>query len=95
MKIILLQCIVLTGGSAQSPGAIDLAENIFKIPVRLGTPQGVTGLTEVINNPVYATGVGLLILGKQHLYGGHVEVRADNSIKDLWGKMKSWFQGNF
>jgi cell division protein FtsA len=87
--------IVLTGGAAQIPGALDLAENIFRIPVRLGIPQGVTGLTEVINNPIYATSVGLLILGKHHLLDRSFEVPAENSIKDLWGKMKNWFQGNF
>lgn len=87
--------IVLTGGAAQIPGAIDLAENIFKIPVRLGVPQGVTGLTEVINNPIYATSVGLLIMGKQHFYDNSLVAPSENSIKDLWGRMKNWFQGNF
>jgi len=87
--------IVLTGGAAQIPGAIDLAENIFRIPVRLGIPQGVTGLTEVINNPIYATSVGLLIMGKHHFFDRSSEAPAENSIKDLWGRMKNWFQGNF
>lgn len=87
--------IVLTGGASQIPGAIDLAENIFRMPVRSGIPQGVTGLSEVINNPVYATGVGLLILGKQRLFDRRVETPNSAGIKDVWSKMKNWFQGNF
>lgn len=87
--------IVLTGGASQIPGALDLAENIFRMPVRIGIPQGVTGLSEVINNPIYATGVGLLLLGKQRLFDRRIDLPVNNSIKDIFGKMKSWFQGNF
>ena len=54
--------IVLTGGSAKIEGLIDLAEEIFHMPVRLGTPQYVTGLVDVVRNPIYATGVGLLVI---------------------------------
>jgi cell division protein FtsA len=87
--------IVLTGGAAQMPGALDLAENIFRMPVRIGIPQSVTGLSEVINNPIYATGIGLLLLGKQRLFDRRVDLPVNNGIKDLFGKMKNWFQGNF
>lgn len=87
--------IVLTGGASQIPGALDLAENIFRMPVRIGIPQGVAGLSEVINNPIYATGVGLLLLGKQRLFDRRIDLPINNSIKDIFGKMKSWFQGNF
>jgi cell division protein FtsA len=87
--------IVLTGGASQMQGAVELAENIFRIPVRLGIPQGVTGLSEVINNPVYATSVGLLLSGKQRMFDSRVESPSNQGIKDLWSKMKSWFQGNF
>ena len=54
--------IVLTGGSAKMEGAIELAEEIFHMPVRLGVPQNMTGLTDVVRNPIYATGVGLLLV---------------------------------
>jgi len=87
--------IVLTGGASQIPAALDLAENIFRMPVRIGVPQGVAGLSEVINNPIYATGVGLLLLGKQRLFDRRIDLPVNNSIKDIFGKMKSWFQGNF
>jgi cell division protein FtsA len=64
------------------------------MPVRLGTPQFVTGLTEVINNPVYATGVGLLIYGLQQREHQQDPAIQPN-LKGLWGRMKGWFQGNF
>jgi cell division protein FtsA len=85
---------VLTGGASKVEGAIELAERVFKMPVRIGTPQFVTGLTEVINNPVYATGVGLLIYGLQQR--DHQQDPAiQPNLKGLWGRMKGWFQGNF
>jgi len=58
--------VVLTGGSSKVMGLIDLAEEIFHVPVRMGGPQNVTGLTEVVKNPIHSTGVGLLIYGKEH-----------------------------
>jgi cell division protein FtsA len=85
---------VLTGGASKVEGAIELAERVFKMPVRIGTPQFVTGLTEVINNPVYATGVGLLIYGLQQRDHQHDPAIQPN-LKGLWGRMKGWFQGNF
>jgi cell division protein FtsA len=86
--------VVLTGGASKVEGAVELAERVFKMPVRLGTPQFVTGLTEVINNPVYATGVGLLIYGLQQRDGQRDPLTQPN-LKGLWGRMRSWFQGNF
>ena len=53
--------IVLTGGSAKMEGAIELAEEVFHMPVRLGVPQFVEGLSDVVRNPIHATGVGLLL----------------------------------
>ncbi|MGZ8164547.1 MAG: cell division protein FtsA [Methylobacter sp.] len=84
--------IVLTGGSAKVMGLIELAEEIFHMPVRMGTPQNVTGLTEVVKNPIHSTGVGLLIYGKEHQGIG----RSNESEGFGWfSKMKNWFQGNF
>ena len=57
--------IVLTGGSSKMEGVIELAEEIFHMPVSLGTPKHVTGLKDIVRNPIYATGVGLLLYGKQ------------------------------
>jgi cell division protein FtsA len=86
--------IVLTGGASKVEGAVELAERVFKVPVRIGVPQFVTGLTEVINNPVYATGVGLLIYGLQQR-DNQQDASSPANFKGLWGRMRSWFQGNF
>lgn len=58
--------IVLTGGSSKMEGVVELAEEIFHMPVSLGIPKHVTGLKDIVRNPIYATGVGLLLYGKQH-----------------------------
>jgi cell division protein FtsA len=93
LEDVLAAGIVLTGGGSKVIGAMELAERVFKMPVRIGTPQNVTGLSDVINNPVYATSVGLLLYGMQQR-DNQDEVVAPSSIKNIWGKMKSWFQGN-
>ncbi len=86
--------IVMTGGSSKVEGLIDLAEEVFHMPVRLGIPQLVTGMTEVINNPIHATGVGLLLFGLEN--GASRERNGGGgSFREIWGRMKSWFQGNF
>jgi cell division protein FtsA len=86
--------IVLTGGASKVEGAVELAERVFKMPVRLGLPQYVTGLPEVINNPAYATSVGLLLYAMQQRDTSR-DVLTQPSLKNLWIRMKSWFQGNF
>ncbi len=86
--------IVLTGGASKAEGAVELAERIFRMPVRLGTPQHVTGLADVIHNPIYATGVGLLLYGMQQR-DSQKEILTQSNLKGLWSRMKSWFQGNF
>jgi cell division protein FtsA len=85
---------VLTGGTAKIEGIIDLAEEIFHMPVRLGLPQHVSGLADVVRNPIYATGVGLLLYGQKHRHARPAYGRGV-SVKGVWGRMKSWFQGNF
>lgn len=86
--------IVLTGGASNVEGAAELAERIFKMPVRIGTPQHVEGLSEVINNPLYATSVGLLLYAMQQR-DGQREGMSQSSLNGLWLRMKGWFQGNF
>ncbi|ORU94351.1 MAG: cell division protein FtsA [Cycloclasticus sp. symbiont of Bathymodiolus heckerae] len=85
--------VVLTGGSAKVEGLVELAEEVFHMPVRLGCPQHVSGISEVVRNPIYATGVGLLLFGQQNSLASGGEVRGGFSA--MWEKMKSWFQGNF
>ncbi len=87
--------IVLTGGSSKMEGVIDLAEEIFHMPVRLGMPQYVAGLVDVVRNPIYSTGVGLLLFGQQNRGAGGREVKMDAGVQGVWRRMKSWFQGNF
>ncbi|WP_440996900.1 cell division protein FtsA [Arhodomonas sp. SL1] len=90
--------VVLTGGSSKMEGAMELAEEVFHMPVRLGIPQGVTGLTDVVRNPVHATGTGLLLFGsrKQHNEASLAaeEAAAGRGFGALWNRMKGWFQGN-
>jgi cell division protein FtsA len=86
--------IVLTGGSSKMEGVVELAEEIFHMPVRLGIPQHVTGLTDVIRNPIHATGVGLLLFGHEQRKAGNVTV-SGRGVKGLLDRMKGWFQGNF
>ncbi|MCK9395976.1 MAG: cell division protein FtsA [Methylobacter sp.] len=84
--------IVLTGGSSKVMGLIDLAEEIFHMPVRMGGPQNVTGLTEVVKNPIHSTGVGLVMYGKDHQGVGR---GIDSDGPSVFSRMKNWFQGNF
>jgi cell division protein FtsA len=87
--------VVLTGGSSKMEGVIDLAEEVFHMPVRLGVPQYVSGLVDVVRNPIYSTGVGLLLFGQKNQGHGGTELAGDSGLKAVWDRMKSWFQGNF
>ncbi|AFJ02033.1 Cell division protein FtsA [Methylophaga frappieri] len=87
--------VVLTGGSAKMEGVIELAEEVFHLPVRLGVPQHVGGLVEVVRNPIHATGVGLLLFGNEQVSTGRSETAISEGFKGMLARMKSWFQGNF
>lgn len=87
--------IVLTGGTSKMEGVVDLAEEIFHMPVRLASPQGVVGLADVVNNPMYATGVGLLMYGLKQRESGTTAVHKPEGGESVMGKIKSWFTGNF
>ncbi len=87
--------IVLTGGSSKMEGAIELAEEVFHRQVRLGVPQNVTGLVDVVRNPVYSTGVGLLLFGRDSAQSGSRPSRVEGGFSGVWERMKIWFQGHF
>jgi cell division protein FtsA len=87
--------VVMTGGSSKMEGLIDLAEEVFHMPVRLGCPQYVSGLEDVLRNPIYATGVGLLIYAQQNRYAHRTLPAESRGLKAVWARMKGWFQGNF
>lgn len=85
--------IVITGGSAKMEGAVELAEEVFHTPVRLGSPQYVEGLKEVVRNPIHATGVGLLLYGYANLT--RRDRRSIPVAGELWERMTAWFSGKF
>jgi cell division protein FtsA len=87
--------VVMTGGSSKIEGLVDLAEEVFHMPVRLGSPQCVMGLVDVVRNPVYATGVGLLLFGSQNRAPRAFDADFGRGVRGVWERMKSWFQGNF
>ena len=88
--------IVITGGSAKMEGAVELAEEVFHMPVRLGSPQYVEGLMDVVRNPIHATGVGLLLYGYENLTRRNTRSTPINhNLTDVWGRMKAWFSGQF
>jgi cell division protein FtsA len=87
--------IVLTGGTAKMEGAIELAEEVFHMPVRLGVPQHVSGLAEVVSNPIHATGVGLLLYALHQSGRDRPAPSLGGGMKSIFERMKTWFQGNF
>ncbi|HUW49636.1 MAG TPA: cell division protein FtsA [Sulfuricella sp.] len=87
--------IVITGGSSAMEGMAELGEEVFHMPVRLGMPQYVGGLAEVVRNPRFATGVGLLLAGMDQHQRHHLATMQNGSLKQIFNRMASWFQGNF
>lgn len=90
--------IVLTGGTAKMEGAVELAEEIFHMPVRLGTPQGVTGMADVVKNPIFSTAVGLILMGmnSDSLAQEASEPGEEKVASDGWmHKVIKWMQNNF
>jgi len=86
--------IVLTGGSAVMPGMIELGEEVFHMPVRLGFPKYSGALADVIQTPRFATSYGLLLEALTQRKRG-VKVRETRDVKQIFGWMKSWFEKNF
>jgi cell division protein FtsA len=87
--------LVLTGGSARMEGVIELAEEVFHLPVRLGLPQQIQGLADVVRNPIYATGVGLLLYARDNLLPARRARSRGGNAKATINRMRAWFQGNF
>jgi len=86
--------IVLTGGSSKTKGMVELTEEIFHVPVRLGSPVGITGLKDVAENPIHATGVGLLRFGFKQLNESQ-SIGSSGQVNNLLAKVKAWFKNNF
>lgn len=87
--------VVLTGGSSKMEGMIELAEEVFHLPVRLGVPKYVGGLNEVVKNPIYSTGVGLVQFGHSDQGSARKKTKSESKISAAWQRVKHWFQGNF
>lgn len=83
--------IVMTGGSTLLPGMIEMAEQGFGIPVRLGVPSHVVGLVDVISSPIYATGVGLVLYGMKRQDRNFFRIREDNLFSKVRNRMVDWF----
>lgn len=88
--------IVLTGGTARIEGAVELAEEIFHMPVRVGAPVEIKGrLGDIVRNPIYSTGVGLLYYGMKQQKEGRPGLETESNSASLIDKMKGWFKDNF
>ncbi len=89
--------IVLTGGTSKMEGVVELAEEIFHMPVRIGAPQNVRGLSDIVNNPIYSTAVGLLIyaMKQQHQEVGRSTHHAKENQGSMFSRLKKLFQSNF
>jgi cell division protein FtsA len=87
--------IVLTGGTSKMEGAAELAEEIFHMPVRVGYPQSIDGLAEIVRNPVYSTAVGLLLYGMRHAGEVHHSGRSRSPDAALWSRLMQWVRDSF
>jgi cell division protein FtsA len=92
MDNVITSGMVLTGGSSLLHGITDIAESIFEVPSRLGTPRGISGLIDVVNNPMYATGVGLVLYGAKHQPEKKFRIRDSNIFNRVMTRMKRWFK---
>ncbi|HEX9667605.1 MAG TPA: cell division protein FtsA [Thermodesulfobacteriota bacterium] len=86
---------VITGGTVIMEGTDDLAEKILGVPVRRGIPTELGGLNDIIANPVYSTGVGLVLYGTNYNGENKLRIRDENVFKKVFDSMKNWFQEFF
>ena len=87
--------IVITGGSMLLPGAVEMAERSFGLPVRLGVPTHVGGLVDIIGNPTYSTGVGLVLQGMKRHERAVYRVRDDKILSKVKHRMSDWLSEFF
>ena len=85
--------VVLTGGASQMDGVIELAEEIFHMPVSLGKPKAIAGLKDIVRNPIHATGVGLMLYGKEQRRNADAASQGGNGGRA--GRLRKWFADNF
>lgn len=89
-KHLLSTGVVLTGGASLLEGSVELAEFILELPVRRGSPQGVGGLADAVNSPIYSTAVGLLLYGMKNRSDIRFRIRDENIYYKVTSRMKAW-----
>jgi len=87
--------VVLTGGSSMMQGMVELGEEVFHMPVRIGQPSYDGGLAEVVCHPRYSTAMGLLLEGMQQYRQREIARTQTGALQHLIDRMKAWFKGNF
>ncbi|MCD4688302.1 MAG: cell division protein FtsA [Desulfuromonadaceae bacterium] len=87
--------VVITGGTSILPGMPEMAEQIFNLPVRRGLPQDIGGLTDVVNSPIFATGVGLVKYGSRNLKAHKFMIGQENVFDKVVRRMKEWLHEFF
>lgn len=85
--------LVITGGTAKMEGAVEFAEEIFQMPVRVGKPHSVKGLAEYVDDACFATAVGLLQYGKQNI--NNKRTSSKKGEESVLKRIQSWFKGEF
>ncbi len=83
--------IVVTGGSSLLDGIPEIAESVFDLPVRRGKPENIGGLVDIVSNPMFATGVGLVIFGANNESQNKFRIRDGNVFNRIVNRMKKWF----
>jgi len=87
--------VVLTGGSIIMDGSVELAEKVIGLPVRRGIPRDIGGISDIIANPIFATGVGLVLYGARYKGDKKLRIREENVFKKIFDSMKNWFEDFF
>ena len=92
MKDFIKSGVVLTGGASLLDGVTEIAESVFELPVRMGTPRRISGLVDVVNSPMYATAVGLVLYGSKNQSRKKFRIRDANIFNRIMTRMRTWFK---
>ena len=87
--------VVISGGASVMPGMMQAAEAVFEMPVRFGLPAQISGLTDFVNTPMYATGVGLALFGRDRLLAGETYYADHRGLGRVFHRMTAWVQSFF
>lgn len=92
LKDSLTSGLVITGGSALVMGLSEMADQIFQLPTRIGYPRRISGLVDMVNSPMFATAVGLVLYALEHQSDKKIHIRDSNIFNKVTGRMRSWFK---